>query len=378
MDGVLCQLLSDEVHVAAWTKQVNFLVCKLQVGDVLRCQFGLNVLLDGELRVLQLQLRHPLTKWTVGLASVGVKKSNALVVSQTLLDDGNQRCDTNTSSKDDHVLVGLLVNQSTGRRSDKNGVTSLQLLVDVRRNDTIADLSDGDSVFVVVWNVRDRVLSGLLNVRVLSDKSETQVLTRQWHADLTTILRGEVNGLNVSALVHQLGDSELSESLPWLLLVQGMLGINQDLSQVSVSGHPSINKLLGGDFWAQEVLDGGNKGVTDNRVVLGLHLQTDVLHDDLFNEVVQWSQVVDVLGVVKQGKGQNLWLLECHLVGSIEEWLHFVVVVKHVVVELLGQVKSRQLQHRHRGLDVVLLSIGELFDSVDLRSSGHVGSSKGE
>jgi hypothetical protein len=125
-------------------------------------------------------------------------------------------------------------------------------------------------------------------------------------------------------------------------------------------GVPGANDGRGGGG-AQDVLHGAQQMFTDDRVVLGCHVQAAMLMHDARHRSLQRTQVVDVGGIGVHGVRECAMLLSRLLVAHVEHVLQRGMRGEDALVEPCHDAQAVARQHGDGG-----------FDDLDGRVDRHV------
>ena len=142
-------------------------------------------------------------------------------------------------------------------------------------------------------------------------------------------------------------------------LVGGLFCTDQNVGQLAIGSGPGVNHFIGGHIGPQHLADGTQQVAAHNRVVLGQHLQGDVLVDDLRGQIAQAGQVVNVLGIHQHAARQGAGLGTGLLVHAVEQRLYLGAFGQHQTVKMGGQRFAPGFQQRHGGFDNGALAVGQ-------------------
>lgn len=288
--------------------------------------------------------------------------------------DGEKGSGTDTSRQQDERLlsggsIGGVEEELSLRRAQLNNVPDVVLSVK-QVGDQSGNLAsskllnagtfkglfplDADSVVV------DTVLGSFTQTELSALGEIVKLRNGDLQAD---ILSGEelgerisINGLKVEAddalvLGLLLDNLELSPVLPAAIgVVELLLPLDEDVSQLSVGSDPSILDVVGQGI-AKNLADGADQVVTNDGVMVGLDEERSVLLSNALNSVRKLGKVVDVLGISKNRVGEGSLLSASLLVSEREVVLQLGMGAEHVSVKGGGDGLAMLLEDRSSGLD---------------------------
>ncbi len=213
---------------------------------------------------------------------------------------------------------------------------------------------DADAVLAAVAGGGQRVVAAYLIAVDL--EPEADVLAGQEIHQRPAILGLQVERGDLLTLPDLARDTEPARTTPaagsfGLGLIEPFLLADEQVGELLVGRRPGIDHRIGGDRLAKDLADGPQQAATDQWVVLGQHLQGDVLVDDLCHQRAEGVQLVDMPGVHQHTIGQCTWLLTAGLVRLVEQRFHLGMFAQQELVEVSGQRLAAAFQQWHGGFD---------------------------
>ncbi|MNS92661.1 hypothetical protein D3C72_1268040 [compost metagenome] len=284
-------------------------------------------------------------------ANVGV-----VPVGQQLIEHAQHGGEADPGGEQHHGRAGVgLQEEIAGRRHQRHLITDLQLVVQQVGYLAIGLALDADAVVTAVGCIGEGVLADLLILQLRVVELDAEVLTRLEVQHGLAIAGGQHEGGDEFALHPLLLDEEGAGALPAtglgrLLLIDLALAADEDVGQHPVGLAPGIQHLLG-DRTTTQFFERGQEMTTYNVILFRLDHEARVLVGDALHRAGQGTQIVDVLGVRRDGVEQCQRLATTALVRQVEDILQLGVVAEHALIEMLGEGRPRRFEQGNGTFD---------------------------